>query len=695
MATTIDEKSVFSENALKVLKERYLYVYDKGTPEERQETEEEFFDRISIGNPEYRKMLSNLDFLPNSPTLFNVGIEGAGTLSACFKFDVQDTMESEENFDGIMDVGVKAARVLKWGGGVGYALHVRPKGAHISTTHGKAMGPVAVMRYYNEIATMVTQGGKREGAQMGILHCDHPDIREFIHCKDGGDNLDTFNISVALTDSFMDAAITQPESDEAKLLHEMAESAWRTGDPGVFFIDRAERGNPAPWSGKLTGTNPCGEVPLEDNEACNLGSTNYANHIKNGAVDYEKLEYTTRLATRYLDDVLDLNVFPDPRITEIVNKNRKLGLGACGVADAFALMKIPYASDEAVALSGQWAKNASGISLDESINLSREKGHAPAYDDMEGYEEEQRKRYKTFPRNTTRTCIAPTGTIAILMGASSGIEPHYQIEWDRQLGGDDGELLHERIPVWDQLDGFVPQTAMEIPFEWHIKHQAAWGDETDLAVSKTINLPQNAPVEDVYFSYISMWESDCVGGTIYRDGSRDEQVLTSVGESAIVEGDGGGEVLPAVRRKLPDVRHGITRKVRIGGTKVFMNVGLYPDGSPGELFLNVSQRGSTEDSLFDAVAIFTSMWLQTGNKLEDLIDKFGYSRFEPSGITTDEDIPNATSILAYVFRRMGIDYLDKDITLMNTGMRCPQCGGGVKFEEGCESCVNMCGWSRC
>ncbi len=662
--------TVFTENALHLLKERYFYKY-----EDHQETEEEFFDRVSMGNPEYLKMLKDLDFLPNSPTLFNMGIEGSGTFSACFKFDVADTMNSPEG-NGIMDVADKAAKVLKWGGGVGYALHVRPKGSPIKTTHGKALGPVGVLQIYHTIADQITQGGKRDGAQMGILHCDHKDLREFIHCKDDGVSLQTFNISVALTDEFMEAAIANPDCEQGVLLREMSESAWRTGDPGVFFIDTAERGNPTPHLGKLTGTNPCGEVPLLDNEACNLGSMNYGNFIVDGDINWDHLDRITVLAIQYLDEVLDENTFPQESITHIVNLTRKLGLGACGWADALALMHIEYASEEAVELARTVAKRVSRLALKTSLELAKEKGPAPCFD-------EDTYDLGSSPRNSTRTCIAPTGTIAILMDASSGIEPHFAITWNRTLG--DGTVLEEQIPVLDRLNGFVPKTSLEIDWEWHVKHQAAWQEHTDLAVSKTINMRNEATAEDMLSAYIAMWESDCVGGTVYRDGSREVQVLSTKPQ---------GSSSPR-RLQLPNRRHANVRKVYVGGVKFFMTVGEYPDGTPGELFLNVSKRGSTEDGLFDIVGMLISWCLQWGVPLETLINSLMSTRFEPSGRTDDDEIPVASSIIDYVVRRMHRDYVEGDLTLDRTGMRCPSCGSDVKFEESCISCASGCGWSRC
>ncbi len=695
---TTDVATRLTDNALTILDKRYFHVDDDG----RKETQEEFFERISLGNPQYLKMLTDLDFLPNSPTLFNVGVPGAGTLSACFKFNVHDTMtEGSYNGSGILDVGVKAAMAMKFGGGIGYKLEVRAKGELIHSTHGKAMGPVAILSYYHEIAKMITQGGKREGAQIAILDCDHPDIEEFIHAKDiGGTHLDTFNISVALTDKFMDIAVNESSSKQARLLREMAESAWRTGDPGCFFIDRAERANPTPWLGKLDGTNPCGEVPLLDNEACNLGSINLwrfvdlntSREFPHREFDWSRLEETVRLSTRYLDDVLDLNIFPIQAITDIVQKTRKLGLGVAGLADTFDLKRIQYDSEEAVLLSSEMSRKINGWALNESQALATEKGIAPAYEEDPNIDDRiATGSISIYPRNTTRTCIAPTGTISILMDASSGIEPHFDLEWDRTLG--DGEILTERIAVWDYLDGFIPHVSKDISSEYHIAHQAAWQKNTDLAVSKTINMPESATVEDIHNSYIDMWKSDLVGGTIYRDKSRDVQVLSSGEDSAAVPVPSSG------RAKLPNVVDSKRRKFRIGEGGGYMTVGHYPDGTPGELFLNISRRGSTEDSLYNSWAMLVSLYLQSGGELDKLVHMFGGRTFEPSGLTSDDEIKTATSVLDYVVRRLYKDYDESDQPLIieNLGVMCPSCTTGkVVMSEGCMRCTNgTCGWSRC
>lgn len=493
----------FSSNAISLLKSRYL---------QPEETIDGFLDRVSMGKSQYRNIIEKLWFLPNSPTLFNLGTEHKGTLSACFKFDVPDSME------GIMDVARKSALVQKFGGGVGYALSaLRPLGKPIRTTHGKACGPVAVLSLYQSVAEMVTQGGKRHGAQMGILDIEHPDIRSFIHLKDSDpQRFNTFNISVAIPDRFMEAVV-DGKKDEADLFREMVDSAWATGDPGVYFIDTAERSNPTRHLGRLTGTNPCGEVPLLDNEACNLGSINLAACVSQGgfapSVDWNRLGLVTRTAIRYLDEVIDHNTFPAPEIGAAVAKTRKLGLGVMGWADMLALMGIPYDTEEAVALGREVMAHINKIAKQESMYLAFHKGAYPAAIPDED----------ELVRNATRTCIAPTGTIAILAGCSSGIEPHYALSWKRTLG--DGTVFDETIPVLDRINGFKPKTSHEIDWQWHVRHQAAFQEHTDLAVSKTINMPKSASKNDIYDAYINMWAQGCKGGTIFRDGCRDEQVL--------------------------------------------------------------------------------------------------------------------------------------------------------------------------
>jgi len=642
----------FSPNAQTVLCKRYLR---KGESypicsycNEKHETVEEMFERASFGREDFYNLLASLDFLPNSPTLFNSGNDG--TLSACFKFDVQDTMES------ILDVGRKSALVQKWGGGVGYCLsELRPKGAHIRSTHGKACGPIAVMRYYHAIAEMITQGGKREGVQMAILHCDHDDIEEFIHCKETEGVLDTFNISVAVTDDFM-KKVVEGEERERFLFGEIVENAWKNGDPGLYFVDTAERANPTPWLGKLSGTNPCGESALLDNESCNLGSINLVHFVQGDAFDWLRLKDAVRLAVRYLDCVLDENFYPVDEVKEATLKTRKLGLGVMSWADALALMKVPYDSQEAVDIAEELMKTIQETAHSESRVIA---------DELESYAPEVEGR-----RNACVTCIAPTGSISTLANCSGGIEPHYSLEYTQVMG--DGTKLRRKLNFGD----FVPRTANEISYEWHVRHQAAFQKYTDLAVSKTINMPNSATQRDVFDAYIMAWKLGCKGITVYREGSRIKQALEL--ELGVSETD----------------YDALVHKFKVGDMKGYLHWGLKSDDTPFEIFITASKQGSTVDGLLDAVAILTSMALQSGVSLEKIVKHMRGRRFEPSGLTNNPEIPTASSVLDYIARYAQFRFLGTHSNY-NSGMVCPDCGAHAISQEGCLVCSEECGWSRC
>ena len=498
--------SKFDLNALTVLQKRYLM---------EGETPDDMLERVSFGNPGYYRMMRDLEFLPNSPTLFNAGT-GRGTLSACFKFDVPDDMI------GIMDVAKKAALVQKWGGGVGYVLsEVRGKGAPVLGTGNTAGGPVGFIRMFNSLGEVVTQSGKREAAQMAIISCDHPDVEEFITMKAvNPDALRTFNVSVALTDKFMEEVMVGGTQAE-KLLGLMAEVAWTTGDPGCYFIDAAERDNPTPWLGKLTGTNPCGEIPLLDNEACNLGSINLSKFADDGRVKFTELQSTVATAIQFLDDILEHNQFPHEDITKAVGLTRKLGLGVMGWADMLAQLRIPYDSQTALDLAGKVMSTVQKVADSTSASLARVRGPAPAYTEGIG----------TPYRNVCRTAIAPTGSISLLAGCSAGIEPHFSDSWVRTMG--DGTQLHEQINPTLKFSEFRPKTAHDIDWKWHLEHQATFQKYVDQSVSKTINMPNAATVDDVLNSYKRAWARGCKGVTIFRDGCREKQVLRAKVDESI------------------------------------------------------------------------------------------------------------------------------------------------------------------
>jgi len=652
-----------SEASQKVLCKSYLH-RDETQGEcpycgQRHESIDAMFDRVSFGNAAYRAMLSAFDFLPNSPTMFNAG--GLGTLSACFKFDVADDMES------ILEVGRKSALVQKWGGGVGYCLsELRPEGAPIRSTHGRACGPVAVMHMYHAIAEMITQGGKRSGAQMAILHCDHPDILKFVSSKEREGVLDTFNISVAATQEFMEhVADAGPRKD---LFDEIVKRAWSNGDPGLYFIDTAEVFNPTPDLGKLTGTNPCGEVPLLDNESCNLGSINLSHFVESGhaGFNWDRLKGVVTLATRYLDDVVDRDYYPVKEVREATIRTRKLGLGVMGWADALAMLQIPYDSREACDLARGVMQFIHDRARAASNELLEDRGPCSA---------------DSSRRNVCVTCIAPTGTISTVANCSSGIEPHFSLDYTQFMG--DGTALPRKV----SFGAFVPRIASEISWQYHIHHQAAFQVYTDLAVSKTVNMPSSATEGDVRDAYMMAWELRCKGVTVYREGSRVRQALAK-NYVTDIKFDG--------RRKLRRDGVSLRHKFDVGDVEGYLHVGLFDDGSPGEVFITGVKQGSTISGLLDGVAILTSLALQRGVPLEEMVSKLQGTKFEPAGLTRNASIPTTTSLLDYIFRYVQLRCSGQEVaSLEYSGMLCPDCGATIKFQEGCMHCSRDCGWSRC
>ncbi len=707
--------SWITENAMNVLKERYLLPKENGD----FETVEELFERVTFGNKEYLELLTSQTLLPNSPTLFNAGTDNGGTSSACFHFVLQDSMMEPS---GIIDVGRKAAAVLKAGGGVGYAFgNLRAEGSPIRTTHGKACGVVRVMRHYQSLAyDLITQGGKRPAAQMAILPWDHPEIEGFIACKnEDPEVLNTFNISVALTDDFMKAVFDDPESEEAKLLRRMTAGAWKTGDPGCYFIDTAERGNPTPWLGKLEGTNPCGEVPLLDNEPCNLASLNLTKFINyedkaKPSIDFEALAKASKLAIRYLNEILDRNEFTDPAITKAAYTTRKLGLGVMGWADMQLNLKIRYDSNESVELGERIMSAIQTAAWSESTILADEIGPFPGVflhpeidnpkvyrdamddtlssEDKLGYKE-QLKELGLWRRNATLTCIAPTGTIAILAGLSQGIEPHFSLKTIRTTAY--GAKLIEEV----KSDDFIPPTSHEISYEWHIKHQEAFQKSTDLAVSKTINMPNSATEEDIFKAYVDAYKKGCKGVTVYRDGSRTNQVL----------------VTERGHRKISE--RAIRHKYKIGTEEGYLHIGSFEDdGSFAEFFARSKDMGGIVEGLMDTMAILWSIAIQAGVPLERILAMMKKRKFEPSGFTGVEaqalGINSVTSIPNYIARVIEKLYSvpseneseDKRIAppmpaielMESTKMTCPLCSGEVYAMETCFYCINpTCAWSQC
>ncbi|MDA1147468.1 MAG: adenosylcobalamin-dependent ribonucleoside-diphosphate reductase [Chloroflexi bacterium] len=722
-------------NAGTVLERRYLLRDDRGavveTPEELLARVATAIAAVEVGETAQRQWaqrfydeMATLRFLPNSPTLMNAGT-GRGTLAACFVLPIEDSLES------IMATAEAAAMVQKFGGGTGFAFsRLRGIGEPIASTHGSACGPVSVLRHYDDVSRLVTQGGKRDGANMGILRVDHPDIEQFIHAKDDGVSAQRFNLSIGVTNDFLAAAargdaftLRDPrdgsprgEIDAAALLDEIARAAWTTGDPGLVFLDEINRHNPTPALGEIEATNPCGEVPLLPWEACTLGSINVARFwdAAAGDLDWAALEETVRLGVRFLDNVVEANTFPVPQIAEAVRGNRKIGLGMMGWADLLIAAAIPYESDEAIALAERLATSIGRVADEASAALGEEKGVFPNW---------ERSIYAGGPRyrNATRTCIAPTGTIAIIAGASSGIEPLFSLAHYRRMG--DGTVLpevNEAFQTAAQAAGYasdelaealiagaslasrdeVPDadrarfaTAHEISPDWHVRMQAAFQAHTDLAVSKTVNLPRDASIEDVHRVYRLAHELHCKGVTVYRDGSRAVQVLAHAREETT-------SPIEPRRRHLADERQSLTHKFRVGEQEGYITVGLYEDGAPGEVFIKIAKEGSTVSGLTDAVALLTSIALQYGVSLDKLADKLEQTRFEPYGITANPDIPFATSMLDYVFRWLRLHFGTPEVARPAgaaaplSGLTCPDCGMQLEFAERCLVCQS-CGYTKC
>lgn len=560
------EDPKLTQNSLRVLKARYL---QKGGEGKIIETPRELFARVgtaiahaeaSFGNDSneaywreaFQRLLTSLDFLPNSPTLMNAGMPG-GQLSACFVIPVPDSMS------GIFEALKQAALVQQTGGGTGFSFsHLRPKGDVVKSTGGEASGPVSFMMVFDAATEHIKQGGKRRGANMGILRVDHPDILEFVTAKTQEGTLENFNISVGATDVFLDAVrknttyeLKHPRTGRPvdriaapAVFEAIIESAWKTGDPGMVFLDAINRTNPTPSLGQYEATNPCGEIPLLPNEACNLGSINLAHHLLEHSeipsIDWEKLRTTVHTAVRFLDDLIEVNQFPTPAIERISKGNRKVGLGVMGFAELLIRLGIPYDSDQAVQVGEQLMQLIATEARNASKHLAKERGTFPNWPHSVFKDQD-------LPlRNATCTAIAPTGTISLIAGTTPGIEPLFSLITKRShsLGGNP---LYEMAPLLDQ---YWPQpafpndhephekwaslpekvrrlyvTALEISPEGHLAIQAAFQRHVDNSVSKTINLPNEAKPEDVGHAYWRAWELGLKGVTVFRYGSKGKHVL--------------------------------------------------------------------------------------------------------------------------------------------------------------------------
>lgn len=781
-----------SENAKMVLRKRYLSRDAEGR---LIETVEEMFRRVARHIAEidleygaadaiaveesFYEMMVSLDFLPNSPTLMNAGKE-LGQLSACFVLPVEDTME------GIFDSIKHAALIHKSGGGTGFSFsRLRPKGATVKSTGGVASGPISFMKVFNAATEAVKQGGARRGANMGILQIDHPDILEFIMCKKNNEEITNFNISVAITESFMKAAeegtaypLIDPSSQKVvghlqarEVFDKIVEMAWNNGEPGIIFIDRINDANPTPEIGRIESTNPCGEQPLLAYESCNLGSINLANFVKTGEmgkeIDYARLKETVEKAVHFLDNVIDANQYPLKEIEEITKTNRKIGLGVMGFADLLIQLGIPYNSDEAVEMAENIMAFIQQESKKKSAELAMKRGAFPNF-------EKSIYRDKTPLRNATTTTIAPTGTISIIAGASSGIEPLFAISYFRNVldnhklvevnplfealakerGIYSQELLNE-IAEKGHLHGMVKippdiqnifVTAHEITPEWHIRIQGAFQKNVDNAVSKTINFSGNATIKDVEEAYRLAYQLGCKGITIYRDGSRDAQVL-NVGKPKEASDSGNDKkssspMLQAyasseniVPRERPSVTSGMTEKVKIGCGNLYVTVNYDADGIC-EVFTNLGRAGGCP-SQSEATSRLASIALRAGVSVDSIVEQLKGIRCHSTlrKRVTDKEIkvlscPDAIgkALERVMCRTVCVDegiselvyelessknkdeskplqkkavqgILEQTAVMDNTGISpsasiCTECGANIVHASGCTICME-CGFSIC
>lgn len=657
-----------SKNALTVLERRYLIKNGEGVV---IETVEELFRRVAgaiaasdrrydenadceaLADSFYR-MMTNLEFLPNSPTLMNAG-RPLGQLSACFVLPVEDTME------GIFETIKQAALIHKSGGGTGFSFsRLRPCGSAVNSTGGVASGPISFMKVFNMATEAVKQGGTRRGANMGILRVDHPDIMEFIHCKTNNKEITNFNISVGLTEKFMNAVeagkdyeLVDPHGGRVtgtlnarEVFECIVDAAWHNGEPGIIFLDRLNRDNVVPKAGEIESTNPCGEQPLLPYESCNLGSINLTKMLReeNGvySFDWDKLKATAKKAVHFLDNVIDANKYPLKEIDFMTKQTRKVGLGVMGWADALLRLKIPYNSEQAVRLAETVMRAVTEAGREESRELAKARGTFPLF-------QESTLDQELPQRNATVTTIAPTGTLSLLASCSSGVEPIFGYVYIRNIM--DGtemievnpilrEVLEERglysdelmkkIAKQGSLEGIeeIPEeirrvfvSAHEVSPEFHIRMQAAFQRHTDNAVSKTVNFCNSATREEVAEVYKLAFRLGCKGVTIYRDGSRSEQVL-NIGK---VKKDGqeespaeGGQAVIKPRPR-PDMTTGITERVKIGCGNLYITVN-YDDKGICEIFTNTGKAGGCP-SQSEATARLASIALRSGIDVRSIIDQ--------------------------------------------------------------------------
>lgn len=756
---------MFTANAKTVLERRYLAKDQDGKV---TETIDELFHRVASAIAEadaaygstgdeikeleeqFYDMMTSREFMPNSPTLMNAG-RPLGQLSACFVLPVEDSMAD------IFDTVKYAALVHQSGGGTGFSFsRLRPEGSIVRSTGGVASGPVSFMKVFNAATEAVKQGGTRRGANMGMLRVDHPDILKFIDCKENNDEINNFNISVAITDKFMEAVkngteyeLINPHTGEVSgtldartVFDKIVDAAWRNGEPGVVFIDEMNRYNPTPALGEIESTNPCGEQPLLPYEACNLGSINLGLCVAEDdgipTIDYDRLSRIVRTAVHFLDNVIDVNRYPLPKIDENTRKTRKIGLGIMGFADMLLKLGVPYNSVEAEKAAEEVMSLIQSEGRAASAELAAERGVFPAW-------KESVFGIENLPvRNATITTIAPTGTISIIADASGGCEPMFAYAFTKNVMDGDkllvcndflveklkeagvySEALMHRIAEEGTL-AHIPEIpaeirrvfvcAHDISPEWHIRIQAAFQKYTDNAVSKTINFPNSATREEVKEAYMLAYKLGCKGTTVYRDGSRDSQVLTTgtAKEEKPLEIPPSlfGNIIPRPR---PGMTWGATEKMKIGCGSLFITVNRDENGIC-EVFTSTGKGGGCP-SQSEATARLVSIALRSGISQKEILAQLKGIRC-PSTVrqqgmkcTSCPDaiartIEKMSKILGTETMGINPDLIEeekpapqpaskgnKPILGADDRLHCPECGKVLRHEGGCTVCD--CGFSHC
>ena len=734
--------------------------------------------QIAATEEEFYQVMRRLEYLPNSPTLMNAGRE-LQMLSACFVLPVQDSMEA------IFETVKQATLVQKSGGGTGFAFSdLRPEGDIVGSTGGVASGPVSFMRAFDGATEAVKQGSTRRGANMGILHVTHPDILRFISSKEDGKSISNFNISVSVTEEWMQKVrngeeydLINPRTGKAtgqfnarEVFNQLAEMAWRTGDPGIVFLDRINKDNPNPQLGQIQSTNPCGEQPLLPYESCNLGSVNLTRMVRyteDGAeVDWDRLEQVIKTSVHMLDNVIDMNEYPIPQIDEMSRKTRRIGLGVMGFSDLLIQLGIPYDSEEALEVGEEVMCFIGERTNEASVGLAEVRGVFPAW-------EGSIYDYPGGPRlrNSAPTTIAPTGTISIIAGCSSGVEPLFALSYVRNVM--DNTRLVEGNPFFEavarkegfyshdlmeklvekgslhDIDGDIPQwarqlfvTSHDITPEWHVRMQAAFQKYTDNAVSKTINFPANATVQDISDAYMLAYELGCKGITTYRDGSKENQVLSTgeTGKHSALHGESTtgsngqteADALPVLYpqahvltpRGRPQEMMGVTERIRTGHGNMYVTINFDEESKPFEVFSTLGKAGGCDSAQLEAISRLVSLALRSGIGITEVIgqlrgitccpawDNGVLVRSAPDAVALAlerhtaaeamQDSEIGASDVAGVQLKLSSDAKSPSVgSKSHVGSnghqprtQCPDCNAPVAFQEGCLLCT-ACGWNKC